>query len=199
MQADNSTAPFQRYNDIDGLSYSLALSLGIIVLILTILLFSYLFVRSRHGTPITNAIQLRVNAARRGTVPQDGVAIGIDEAALDSSCPRMIYSEKSCPPLKSGDSDQETDQEDMKSCCSICLSDYKDSEVLRVIPDCGHMFHAVCIDQWLRTHATCPVCRTCPQNLATLLPQQTPTPIPPPIPASVRLELQLQAILSYQI
>lgn len=186
--ADNSTAPSQRYNDIAGLRYSIVLSLGTILFIWTILLFSYLFVRSRRGTP----------SIQRGTALQDGVVIGIDEEALDSSCPRMIYSEKSCPSLKSGDSDQET--EDMKSCCSICLSDYKDSEVLRVIPDCGHMFHVICIDQWLRRHATCPVCRTCPQNLATLLPQQTLTPAPTPIPRPVpSVRLELQAILSYQI
>ncbi|KAG0467048.1 hypothetical protein HPP92_018628 [Vanilla planifolia] len=48
------------------------------------------------------------------------------------------------------------------ACCSICLSDYGDSDVLRQLPDCGHMFHAACVDSWLRCNPTCPVCRTSP-------------------------------------
>ncbi|CAA0830714.1 Unknown protein [Striga hermonthica] len=43
--------------------------------------------------------------------------------------------------------------------CTICLSEYQDKEVLRIMPKCGHSFHISCIDLWLRKHATCPVCR----------------------------------------
>ncbi|KAI5059558.1 hypothetical protein GOP47_0025877 [Adiantum capillus-veneris] len=43
--------------------------------------------------------------------------------------------------------------------CTICLDDYEDKELLRVLPNCGHAFHVVCIDVWLRQHPTCPVCR----------------------------------------
>lgn len=43
--------------------------------------------------------------------------------------------------------------------CTICLGDYKEKEVLRVLPRCGHAFHVICIDVWLRQHPTCPVCR----------------------------------------
>ncbi|OIW13160.1 hypothetical protein TanjilG_07766 [Lupinus angustifolius] len=43
--------------------------------------------------------------------------------------------------------------------CTICLADYKDSEWLRFLPDCGHYFHKDCIDIWLRVNMSCPVCR----------------------------------------
>ncbi|CAI9101692.1 OLC1v1039074C1 [Oldenlandia corymbosa var. corymbosa] len=43
--------------------------------------------------------------------------------------------------------------------CTICLGDYEDKEVLRIMPKCGHSFHLTCIDVWLRKQSTCPVCR----------------------------------------
>ncbi|KAJ4955738.1 hypothetical protein NE237_012521 [Protea cynaroides] len=46
--------------------------------------------------------------------------------------------------------------------CPICLAEYQPKETLRTIPHCQHSFHADCIDEWLRTNVTCPVCRTSP-------------------------------------
>ncbi|MFS7957450.1 putative transcription factor C2H2 family [Helianthus anomalus] len=46
--------------------------------------------------------------------------------------------------------------------CSICLSDYGTSDVVRLLPECGHLFHVSCIDKWLKVHPTCPVCRKSP-------------------------------------
>ncbi|KAL9176369.1 hypothetical protein ABFS82_02G174500 [Erythranthe guttata] len=44
--------------------------------------------------------------------------------------------------------------------CSICLEIYVDEDNLRKIAKCGHLFHADCIELWLRKNGTCPVCRT---------------------------------------
>ncbi|KAF5811678.1 putative chromatin regulator PHD family [Helianthus annuus] len=43
--------------------------------------------------------------------------------------------------------------------CTICLGEYQEKEVLRIMPKCGHSFHLSCIDLWLRKQSTCPVCR----------------------------------------
>lgn len=43
--------------------------------------------------------------------------------------------------------------------CAICLGLVAIGEAVRRLPTCGNLFHAGCIDQWLRAHATCPVCR----------------------------------------
>ncbi|KAK6119423.1 hypothetical protein DH2020_046839 [Rehmannia glutinosa] len=43
--------------------------------------------------------------------------------------------------------------------CTICLAEYEEKEMLRIMPKCGHSFHLSCIDIWLRKQSTCPVCR----------------------------------------
>ncbi|KAL8208002.1 hypothetical protein R6Q57_007414 [Mikania cordata] len=43
--------------------------------------------------------------------------------------------------------------------CAICLGEYQEKEMLRIMPKCGHSFHLSCIDVWLRKQSTCPVCR----------------------------------------
>ncbi|XP_073122433.1 RING-H2 finger protein ATL29-like [Henckelia pumila] len=43
--------------------------------------------------------------------------------------------------------------------CAICLVEFVDSDVLRLLTSCCHVFHEECIDLWLESHKTCPVCR----------------------------------------
>ncbi|OAY81564.1 Receptor region, transmembrane domain- and RING domain-containing protein 1, partial [Ananas comosus] len=43
--------------------------------------------------------------------------------------------------------------------CAICLEDYRDEEMLRILP-CLHEFHLACVDSWLTKWGTfCPVCK----------------------------------------
>ncbi|KAM3303025.1 RING-H2 finger protein ATL57 [Capsicum chacoense] len=44
--------------------------------------------------------------------------------------------------------------------CSICLTEFEVSELVRLIPYCRHMFHKHCLDTWLSSHVTCPLCRS---------------------------------------
>ncbi|XP_038849319.1 RING finger protein 44-like isoform X2 [Salvelinus namaycush] len=42
--------------------------------------------------------------------------------------------------------------------CVVCFSDFECRQLLRVLP-CNHEFHANCVDKWLKTNRTCPICR----------------------------------------
>jgi hypothetical protein len=44
--------------------------------------------------------------------------------------------------------------------CSICLSALVAGDKVKALPPCGHRFHPGCVDDWLRSHPSCPLCRT---------------------------------------
>lgn len=59
--------------------------------------------------------------------------------------------------------------------CAICLVEFRSIDVLRLLTTCCHVFHQECIDLWLESHRTCPVCR---RNLNS--PLQSPVKSPRP-------------------
>lgn len=44
--------------------------------------------------------------------------------------------------------------------CAVCLGEFEEGQWLRLLPNCAHIFHVVCVDTWFRTHSTCPLCRS---------------------------------------
>ncbi|XWS14952.1 hypothetical protein CRYUN_Cryun35bG0052500 [Craigia yunnanensis] len=76
---------------------------------------------------------------------------GLDASVIESF-PTFLYS--TVKGLKIGKGTLE---------CAVCLNEFEDDETLRLIPKCSHVFHPDCIDAWLSSHSTCPVCRA---NLA---------------------------------
>ncbi|KAF2305207.1 hypothetical protein GH714_003071 [Hevea brasiliensis] len=44
--------------------------------------------------------------------------------------------------------------------CSVCLGTIVEDAMVRILPNCKHMFHVECIDMWLGSNTTCPICRT---------------------------------------
>ncbi|KAL6859077.1 hypothetical protein ACP4OV_018079 [Aristida adscensionis] len=91
---------------------------------------------------------------------------GLDPAVLESF-PTMAYADVKAH--KAGKGALE---------CAVCLSEFDDDEALRLLPKCSHAFHTDCIDAWLASHVTCPVCR------AVLVPDAgAPAPAPAPVTA----------------
>ncbi|XP_010268382.1 PREDICTED: RING-H2 finger protein ATL13-like [Nelumbo nucifera] len=52
--------------------------------------------------------------------------------------------------------------------CAVCLCEFEAEDKLRLLPKCSHAFHMECIDTWLLSHSTCPLCR------GSLLPDFSP-------------------------
>uniref|UniRef100_A0A5B7C8K5 RING-type E3 ubiquitin transferase n=1 Tax=Davidia involucrata TaxID=16924 RepID=A0A5B7C8K5_DAVIN len=91
-------------------------------------------------------------------------------AILFSTIEAAISEENSSEPPKSG-VDQSVieslpmfnykanDQGEAKE-CSVCLNTIVEEALVRLLPNCKHLFHADCIGMWLSSHTTCPNCRT---------------------------------------
>ncbi|XP_052705176.1 E3 ubiquitin-protein ligase RNF38-like isoform X3 [Crassostrea angulata] len=50
--------------------------------------------------------------------------------------------------------------------CVVCMCDFENRQLLRVLP-CSHEFHAKCVDKWLKTNRTCPICRADATEIAS--------------------------------
>ncbi|XP_002454014.2 E3 ubiquitin-protein ligase EL5 [Sorghum bicolor] len=61
--------------------------------------------------------------------------------------------------------------------CAVCLAELQDGEEARFLPRCGHGFHAECVDMWLASHTTCPLCRL------TVVSKPDDVSLPPPTPS----------------
>ncbi|XP_010515114.1 PREDICTED: RING-H2 finger protein ATL48-like [Camelina sativa] len=70
---------------------------------------------------------------------------GLDQTAIDA-LPVFLYGDVTMSLKESFD-------------CAVCLSEFFDADKLRLLPVCGHAFHLHCIDMWLLSNSTCPLCR----------------------------------------
>ena len=43
--------------------------------------------------------------------------------------------------------------------CSICLMDINKNDKCRLLPQCSHLFHTVCVDAWFKLNVHCPLCK----------------------------------------
>ncbi|KAF7099642.1 hypothetical protein CFC21_101253 [Triticum aestivum] len=74
---------------------------------------------------------------------------GLDQAVIDA-LPVFLYGEVV---VGAGNGAKEPFD------CAVCLCEFAGDDRLRLLPLCGHAFHIDCIDTWLLSNSTCPLCR----------------------------------------
>jgi len=127
-------------------SFSPSMAIVIVVLIVAFFFLGFFSIYVRHcygngpsgssASPAPNGVAARSRRQR-----------GLDAAVLETF-PTMAYADVKAH--KAGKGALE---------CAVCLSEFDDDETLRLLPKCSHVFHPDCIDTWLASHVTCPVCR----------------------------------------
>ncbi|KAM3259668.1 hypothetical protein ACQJBY_051128 [Aegilops geniculata] len=95
---------------------------------------------------------------------------GMKKKALES-LPTMSWQPE---PRKEVDEEDEAERPE----CAICLAEFTRGDDVRVLPTCGHGFHAACVDAWLLSNSTCPSCRHALVVAAAPSPAATESPPP---------------------
>jgi hypothetical protein len=126
--------------------------------------FNSVFLTRRHGANAEANLATAGNgdAARPGPVPPLG--LGPDDVAV---LPTFTYHSAAASPDVLGTANANATA--AVDCCAVCLEELRDGALVRMLASCKHYFHAECVDVWLLSHATCPVCRGSPgQEMARL-------------------------------
>lgn len=87
---------------------------------------------------------------------------GLDADAING-LPVTFYSPPASSPARSTTakmSDGDGGEEERAAECSICISALVAGDKVKALPPCGHCFHPECVDAWLRSQPSCPLCRT---------------------------------------
>ena len=129
------------------------------------------------GDPNAGALLRAAADIAAGRSPRDwesllaiGDAVGAGSGAgLSSSelvsLPTFVWSGKSGGGVgadescESGGTDIDVNAKGAAGGCAICLEGFRVGDAVRPMP-CCHLFHAGCVDQWLKIKAVCPDCRT---------------------------------------
>ena len=146
MASSQEAQPLRwRLTDLDDKSFEIrgrTLFL-IVVLFSVILLFTLLFLYARwvcrYHQPSSHAPHAPPPLTTR---PR-----GLDLLTI-RSLPMILYRSSGAP--NAGEQASE---------CCICLGVFEDGDKVKVLPPCRHCFHSECVDTWLTSHSSCPLCR----------------------------------------
>ncbi|KAK1632771.1 hypothetical protein QYE76_007086 [Lolium multiflorum] len=100
-------------------------------------------------------------------------AFSVDAMAAKAPCKGIKKKALQSLPTVSWAAPEQSEQQQEVPECAICLAEFASGDEVRVLPTCGHGFHAACVDVWLLSSSTCPSCR---RALVVSLPPATEPP-----------------------
>ncbi|KAJ6320635.1 hypothetical protein OIU78_015925 [Salix suchowensis] len=153
----NKTSPFQNLNS-SILIIILILSITLLVSVSLCFLLRVLNRRClSHLSPSRTTATATTTTAFSSSNRHSGnnnhrVSPETSEPSIADSLPLFSFSSikrrsSSSPAISGGD-------------CAVCLSKFEPDDLLRLLPLCCHAFHAHCIDTWVNSNQSCPLCRS---------------------------------------
>ncbi|KAK9285372.1 hypothetical protein L1049_024563 [Liquidambar formosana] len=132
-----------RYDLNSKIMLTAIISLSVVVIVVVILHIYARFILRRQARRHAIIRQLGLT-----TVGMEPPRTGLEPSVI-ATLPIFIFKQSD------GGSDENGTEE-----CAVCLSALEEEEMARFLPNCKHTFHVECIDKWLSSHSTCPICRT---------------------------------------
>ncbi|PSS14484.1 RING-H2 finger protein [Actinidia chinensis var. chinensis] len=175
MDDGDDEFPRQRRNQYDlnsKIMLTAIVSLSVVVVLVTVLHVYARFVLRRRArrSAAMRQIRLAVSESHTATSAHEAPKTGLDPAAI-ASLPLFVFKQ----------SDGDTSAE-----CAVCLSLLEEGhDMARLLPNCKHTFHAECIDKWLSSQSTCPICRTEAEPPSHTAVAGGAPPTAPPVPDDV--------------
>lgn len=139
------TVQAQPTSDIQYSKLSRPLTVAILLLLFIFFIILFFSLYIRHYLELNAASDAIIQAA--GRVYRFGACHGLDPAEIRAF---PVVAHSAIKEMKMGKWWLE---------CAVCLTEFQHYETLRLLPKCGHVFHPACIDAWLASCATCPICR----------------------------------------
>ncbi|KAL5203294.1 hypothetical protein ABZP36_014246 [Zizania latifolia] len=153
-----------RYGDVDDSNFAVHgravyLLVGLLVAVVVfVALCIYLRWACHRYTPDPEASSSSSVAGAAGATAAQ--MSGLDAEAI-RGLPVTLYSPRASSPAgKVGGGGGSGLEDDQAAQCSICISALVAGEKVKALPPCGHCFHPDCVDGWLRSQPSCPLCRT---------------------------------------
>ncbi|KAF7063197.1 hypothetical protein CFC21_069718 [Triticum aestivum] len=143
---------------------------GSMAALLVISLFTFLCSNRRqtHRAPPSHSERCVVDVELGhgcGATGMDDTVLAAYTTTVYSSVAKRRGEDQMAVAEASADGDQPPD--DTQTTCAVCLAEYADADELRRLPGCKHVFHRLCVDEWLRRRPSCPLCRTSPPAVTT--------------------------------
>ncbi|XP_058182683.1 RING-H2 finger protein ATL66 [Rhododendron vialii] len=146
MEAHEPESFHWRYIDFDDHDFQIRgrtfLFAAVLFAILLLITFLFLYTRCRyrhlhHAAPHTSSSTHAPPSRPRGLDP-----------STIKSFPIVLHT-------SSSDTKSVAESE-----CCICLGVFGVGEKVKVLPNCRHCFHSECVDKWLSSQPSCPLCRS---------------------------------------
>ncbi|KAM7256115.1 hypothetical protein ACFE04_011856 [Oxalis oulophora] len=118
--------------------FFLLLCLCMLLLIVMFFLYAHWVSKYRHISPTTSISIVGSSSTSSLGLDRDGI----------NSLPIILFQRNP---------DHLVNVEEIE--CCICLAPFEVGDKLKVLPKCKHSFHSDCVDMWLTTHSSCPLCR----------------------------------------
>lgn len=146
--ASQESQPFHwHYTELDDHNFQIRgrTLFFIVVLFAVVMLITLLFLYARWVCRFTYHTSANAHHA------PPPLSHGLDPTSINMLPIVLHRSRTTADDDNVGDSDE-------RECC-ICLGVFEDGDKLKILPKCRHCYHGECVDMWLRTRSSCPLCR----------------------------------------